>query len=429
MLRSRPQIHRLIQSIALMGLMLLTGFVQQSLAQEYGCTDPNANNYNAEATNNDGSCTYSTTFYNPSLRYNLPGSVAETSGLAFFRGGIWTINDGGNTPVLFHLDTTDGSVLQTIFISNAMNVDWEDLAQDEDYLYIGDFGNNLGNRDELVIYKVEKSIIPMAGDAQVHSNTISYRYEDYVSIPEKKGKHNFDCEAMLAGTDYLYLFSKNRSDFKTKRYRVPKEPGNYEAELLDEFDVKGMITAADMHPDGSEIALLGYTDFPYTPFVWLLFDFNDDQYFSGNKRRIDMPNVVVTQTEAFAYTVNKSAIISSEKTPLGSQRAFNMNTHQWTNMTPSDITDFVKADFNFVLSPNPISKGKLSLVFSNLDHGSYQIEVFDTLGNLLVVKNHWAKKSKEGIRIKLKVSHLKKGLYIVRVISDNKVLEKKFIKE
>src|ERR1043165_7164018 len=33
-----------------------------------GCTDPTANNYNASATCNNGSCTYNTTSYTPPLK-------------------------------------------------------------------------------------------------------------------------------------------------------------------------------------------------------------------------------------------------------------------------------------------------------------------------------------------------------------------------
>jgi hypothetical protein len=34
------------------------------------------------------------------------------------------------------------AVLRTVAITNATNVDWEDIAQDASYIYIGDIGNN-----------------------------------------------------------------------------------------------------------------------------------------------------------------------------------------------------------------------------------------------------------------------------------------------
>lgn len=394
-----------------------------------GCTDPKANNYNCYANLNDGSCSYSTTFYNPAVRCDLPEAVSETSALLFFRGGLWTINDSGHDAELFHLDTLNGNILQTITVSNAINVDWEDLAQDASYIYIGDFGNNEGNRSDLGIYRVRKTDIPETGDGQLIAEHLTFTYPAYRANSVEMKSNNFDCEAMIAGAEALYLFTKNRGDHKTKLYRLPKVPGNFTAELLYEFNVNGLITAADINEQQAEVVLLGYTDFPFTPFVWLLFDYHENDFFSGNKRRIDMPNVVTTQTEGFAYTIAKNGVISAEKTVVGMQRAFNINTSHWTDMSPSAIPEFARADFNFTISPNPVKKGKLTIAFRDLPLGSYQIEVYDSSGKLTGVDTHWAKRENDVIRIKLKVSHLPAGWYFVRVVSNGIMLEKKFIKK
>ena len=58
---------------------------------------------------------------------------------------------------LYELNVTNGNVSRTVTIQNAANVDWEDICTDDDYIYIGDFGNNSGNRTNLRIYKVLKS--------------------------------------------------------------------------------------------------------------------------------------------------------------------------------------------------------------------------------------------------------------------------------
>ena len=143
-----------LQIIAVAILFLL---ISESNAQISGCTDPKANNYNPLATTNNGSCTYNVTIYNPPLKYLLPDEVDENSGLAYLNGKLWTINDSGGLPVLYALDTTNGQIVQRIAIANAVNIDWESLADDDQYIYIGDFGNNSGNRDDLSIYRVLKS--------------------------------------------------------------------------------------------------------------------------------------------------------------------------------------------------------------------------------------------------------------------------------
>lgn len=90
-------------------------------------------------------------------KFELPDQVKETSGLLFFKGKIITHNDSGDSANLYELDSLNGNLLRTINITNATNVDWEDIAEDNTHIYIGDFGNNNGNRTDLKIYKILKS--------------------------------------------------------------------------------------------------------------------------------------------------------------------------------------------------------------------------------------------------------------------------------
>ena len=118
-----------------------------------GCTDPQALNFDAAATQNDGSCTYPSTTYLPPPIAELPADLEEASGLAFFDHQLWTHRDGGNGSDLYVIDTLTGEVLQPFPQLGLLNVDWEDLAEDADYFYIGDFGNNVGNRNDLRIIR------------------------------------------------------------------------------------------------------------------------------------------------------------------------------------------------------------------------------------------------------------------------------------
>lgn len=135
---------------------LLTGLSVLALAmpicligQVEGCTDPQAMNYDPEATQNDGSCFYPETYFTPDQYLMLPSTVDETSGLIFWADGIWTFNDSGGDPTLYKVDTLNGEIIQHATITNGINVDWEDIAQDDDHIYIGDFGNNGGDRQDL----------------------------------------------------------------------------------------------------------------------------------------------------------------------------------------------------------------------------------------------------------------------------------------
>ncbi|MBL6944493.1 MAG: T9SS type A sorting domain-containing protein, partial [Bacteroidales bacterium] len=318
---------------------------------------------------------------------------------------------------------------QRIIVDNAINIDWESLATDDDYIYIGDFGNNLGNRDDLAIYIVSKSDIPLEGDGTAGSTKITFIYSDYKGNTEKKKEHNFDCEAFIATNDSLYLFSKNRGDQKTKLYRLPKMPGDYIAELISTFNVAGLITGADINISSDEITLIGYVDQSWIPFTWLLFDYEGTNFFGGNKRRIDLLNIAATQTEAISYTISKHEVITSEGNFLFSQTAYNFNSALWTDSSPSMILDVASNKFDFSLSPNPVSKSKLTIHINKLPKGEYQIEIFDTFGRLIRIKKYNVSNMDGANKIKIKVGDYTQGTYFVRMRSGNQVVEKKFIKK
>ena len=79
-------------------------------------------------------------------KHELPAEVIETSGLLFLNGKLITHNDSGDDSNLYEIDTITGNITRTVSVSNATNIDWEDIAQDDTYIYIGDFGNNNGTR-------------------------------------------------------------------------------------------------------------------------------------------------------------------------------------------------------------------------------------------------------------------------------------------
>jgi len=417
-----------MKNLALLLFSLLLAFNAHT-QDILGCTDPQANNYNEFATINDGSCTYNPTIYNPSFRFLLPQEVEETSGLILFNDGYWTHNDSGGQPIIYKLDTLTGEVIQRIRLSGRTNIDWEDIAQDETKIYVGDFGNNNGNRDNLAIYIIEKTDIPMEGDTEVSSQKISFVYEDYIIAPIKKRNNNFDCEAMIAVEGSIYLFSKNRGDNQSKLYKLPITEGDYTAQLLTTFNSAGLVTGADYNEISNELILIGYTNNSWNPFFWLMFDFEGLDFFSGNKRRIDMISIPATQTEGICYTHGSKGVISSESNPLFTQTMFNFNTSQWTFNESSTINEIEDGTFDFKITPNPVTKKKLNLYFERMPANNYDIAVFDSMGRMVATGSYNIKRHEEGVKIKIKLNNANSGVYFVRVSSENGMLEKKFIKQ
>ncbi len=302
-------------------------------AQVSGCTDPQAKNFDSLAIVNNGSCVYPTTTI--SLRRfvrSLPSAVRETSGLVFWNNGFWTHNDSGGKPVIYKLDTLTGRVVQTITLKNAVNIDWEEMAQDAERIYIGDFGNNLGTRRDLKIYSVSKtdiSNVSDVSDGEVTASVIHFSYADQQDFSIANRKNNYDCEAMVAFGDSLYLFSKNWADQQCRLYVIPKSAETCCVAPRDTLDADGLITGADLSPSGNELVLCGYKN--YSPFIWVLFDFRGGGFFAGNKRRIKFADLAGTQTEGVAFLNDSEIVISCEKTPVGPASLFRIDVKRWTN--------------------------------------------------------------------------------------------------
>jgi Secretion system C-terminal sorting domain len=278
-------------------------------AQVAGCTDPLSNNYNPQATVNDGSCTYNSSSVSPISSVNLPDVVDETSGLIKWDDRLLTHND--NTDInLYSLDSITGAVLQTLPVTGTSNTDWEEIAQDTEYIYLGDFGNNSnGNRSNLRIIRVGKEEL-LSGNVQPYS--IYFSYSNQAGLTPTGGNNtDFDCEAFVVAQDSIYLFTKQWVSKKTSLYALPKTPGTHVAQLKSTFDVGGLITGATYLEDKKLVVLTGYSTL-LQPFFYLLYDFNGHGFFSGNKRKVGMSSMSFHQTEGIATTNGLDYFVSNE---------------------------------------------------------------------------------------------------------------------
>jgi len=124
----------------------------------------------------------------------LPKVVRESSGLLYYNNSIWSLNDSGQGPFLYEMSVDSTKLIRRINVLDAKNIDWEDMAQDETHIYVGDFGNNKGNRKNLVIYTIAKEDIEKTVDDYVYAKAIYFSYPDQQSFMSRKYFHNYDCE-------------------------------------------------------------------------------------------------------------------------------------------------------------------------------------------------------------------------------------------
>ena len=240
----------------------------------------------------------------------LPAAVSETSGLIFLNGKLITHNDSGGQPVLYEIDTVSGNVTRSVFIDNATNVDWEDICYDNNYIYIGDFGNNQGTRTNLKIYRIAIADYVTNANDTVQADIIEFDYADQVLFVPMQFVTNYDAEALIAYNNSLYVFTKNWGDLQSRIYPVPNVPGNYSVNAVDTLNSQGMITGATFNSQANAIMLVGYNFF--SPFLIELSQFSGNQFSDGTVRRYEPAISGSFQTEAVATIDESHYFLSSE---------------------------------------------------------------------------------------------------------------------
>lgn len=229
-------------------------------------------------------------------------------------GQVWNLNDSGGEAALYLCDTT-GQLLRTLKITNAWNRDWEDMTADSaGNFFIGNMGNNANNNKDLSIFKIAN---PDACKADsITAELITFEYEDQKAFPPKKKEMNFDCEAIIWSGGYLYLFTKHRSlPMATNLYRIPDRKGHHIARKIGSFQMEApqegehpifdyWITAADISPDGRQVALLSGNK------LWLFYDYKEDHFLDGKHEVIRLG--ATTQKEALCFINNDEVFITDE---------------------------------------------------------------------------------------------------------------------
>ena len=260
----------------------------------------------------------------------IDAQLNEISGIEFDkRMKLWAINDGGDEANLYQIDKT-GKIKRTISVSNAKNIDWEDMTQDDfGHFFLGDFGNNDNVRKWLTIYKIENPI-DIKGET-TEAEIIKFRYPEHVSYPPKAHEMEFDVEAFVFYKRHLYLFTKNRTvpfNGVTSLYKIGDHAANYEAEKISRFKTCTLaiklcwITSAALSPSKKRLALLD------SQRIWLFENWQGDDFFSGDRYRINLG--IVTQKEAITFLDEDTIIFTDEEFHGIGRNAYEINLNDVT---------------------------------------------------------------------------------------------------
>lgn len=414
------QLEWLIVQIALLC------YVAPLNAQQSGCTDAQATNFNPNASVNNGSCEYAQTSVNTSESWLLPMVLNETSGLIQWDQKIWTHNDDTDIN-LYAIDTSAIDDFYAQPLLSTSNTDWEEISQDEQYVYVGDFGNNAsGNRTDLKILRVEKSSILNSSPV---IDTLAFSYSSQTDFtPKSPNTTNFDCEAFIVTSDKIFLFTKEWMSKKTTLYSIPKTPGTYRADYVTEYDVEGLITGATYQEDKRLILLSGYSE-TLQPFLFLLYDFQTDEFFSGNKRKVSL-NLPFHQVEGITtkngldYFVSNERFSQSGITTEAKIHSLNLSPFLENYIeTLSAEVPYQEKEQPVILYPNPV-RGMLNFELNAIPVDAFHLMIHNSLGQ----KTEAYKITSDSFQIN--VSDFSSGIYyysIFRKETSEPFLSGKFI--
>ena len=340
-------------------------------------------------------------------KFELPEKVKETSGLLFLDGKIITHNDSGDAANLYEIDSLSGTILRTISISNATNVDWEDVTENDTHIFIADIGNNNGNRQNLKIYSILKS--DFKNNTTVSAEIISFSYEDQTDFSSQANSSNFDAEGIVIYQNKILIFTKNWADLKTNVYKIPLTTGSHVALKVSSANIAGLITGAVYTND--RFFLTGY-EASLTPFL-IYISYNrmpgENIFFSGfNKISLKDEMGSGSQIEGITNIANTGKYYISREnfsTTIGGLTfTFKQKLYEFYDET-APLLSILKNELELLtIVPNPaIDKIniKTNLPISN-------ITVYNSLGKKVQVRI--IKNKKE-----IDLSSVSKGIYYLKI--------------
>ncbi|MDG2177012.1 MAG: hypothetical protein P8M72_12910 [Gammaproteobacteria bacterium] len=265
--------------------------------------------------------------------------LSEVSGMVKSRSypnTYWVVNDSRNGARLFAVNNEGNNIIPTFSrfsyygeeaeegkeqwegfrVLYAENNDWETMTVDENYLYVGDVGNNFNNRNDLKVYLLSE-IDPTASTQSAVIKTLPVRYPEQTKFPAPASPH-FDCEAMFIADGKLYFITKDRGG------RGAFEPGGnlyrLDTDFTDQDNVLTLVdsqpdlldaTGAELSPDGQTLAVVSYET------LWLFKrPAEGDQWLSGNARRYALDTRTVEQVETVIWDDDQTLLLTNEQRSL-----------------------------------------------------------------------------------------------------------------
>lgn len=259
--------------------------------------------------------TYAGPFIGGFLKASL---LNEVSGIAVEPAQeprLWLINDSGDKPQIY-CATMRGELRYKIRVTNATNVDWEDLAvsaEENCGIYVADIGDNNAKRAAITIYRVDSPSdssdeIPLDRDGiGVISDTA-----DVYTFTYPDGARDAETFLVDPRTNDFYVISKRDKLARVYRALAPHRNGTTRTLEFVTTLPMSMLTAGDISHDGSSIILKNYL------FAWQWERRPNESVADALKRPgIRLPYMPEEQGEAICFTSDDRGFVTTSERENG----------------------------------------------------------------------------------------------------------------
>lgn len=195
--------------------------------------------------------------------------IDESSGLVASRrnpGRLWTHNDSGDDPDIYCLDG-QARTCGVWRVTGAEAFDWEDIAAGpgpragEPYLYVGDIGDNIDHRSQIVVYRLPEPTVGAPGPVGTKSSPTATEKADALRLRYPDGPH--DAEALLVHpvSGDVYVVTKDPRGAGVYKAAAPLDPATVATlTRVTTLQLGGeVVTGGDVSGDGTRVALCTYT--------------------------------------------------------------------------------------------------------------------------------------------------------------------------
>jgi len=197
--------------------------------------------------------------------------ITESSGLVVSQcqeNVLWTHNDSGDGPYVFAMDRT-GTHLGTWKVTNAENLDWEDIATYKDesgkcFIYIGEIGNSRNNQlTEHIIYRFAEPTIKETDRDTSRKNAAATEPATVLKFSYPDRRRNAEVLMAEPKSGSLYIVTKEPSEpaavYKLKpEFGAEKQVAVKVAEITVPAVPFGMLTGGSISSDGKRLLLCDY---------------------------------------------------------------------------------------------------------------------------------------------------------------------------